>query len=93
MKGIENGTEKSFKISQYKGRWVESFILNIQISIFKIKNARYLVVVFYHGDWECAEVVEEFSNIKSQLASNGADVVCVSSDSTETHAAWIKADK
>jgi len=38
-------------------------------------------------------VVEEFSNIKSQLASNGADVVCVSSDSTETHAAWIKADK
>ena len=54
---------------------------------------RYLVVVFYHADWKCAEVVEEFSNIKSQLASNGADVVCVSSDSTDTHAAWIKADK
>ena len=49
--------------------------------------------MFYHADWKCAEVVEEFSNIKSQLASNGADVVCVSSDSTETHAAWIKADK
>merc|ERR1712038_281006 len=73
IKGIENGTEKSFKISQYKGR--------------------YLVVVFYHADWKCAEVVEEFSNIKSQLASNGADVVCVSSDSTDTHTAWIKADK
>merc|ERR1712226_493053 len=73
IKGIENGTEKSFKISQYKGR--------------------YLVVVFYHADWKCAEVVEEFSNIKSQLASNGADVVCVSTDSTDTHTAWIKADK
>merc|ERR1712038_1631447 len=73
IKGIENGTEKTFKISQYKGR--------------------YLVVVFYRGDWKCGEVVEEFSNIKSQLASNGADVVCVSSDSTDTHAAWIKADK
>merc|ERR1712038_1247753 len=73
IKGIENGTEKSFKISQYKGR--------------------YLVVVFYRGDWKCGEVVEEFSNIKSQLASNGADVVCVSSDSTQTHSAWIKADK
>merc|ERR1712141_359802 len=73
IKGIENGTEKTFKISQYKGR--------------------YLVVVFYRGDRKCGEVVEEFSNIKSQLASNGADVVCVSSDSTETHAAWIKADK
>jgi len=73
IKGIEAGTEKSFKISQYKGR--------------------YLVIVFYHADWKCAEVVEEFSNIKSQLASNGADVVCVSSDSTDTHTAWIKADK
>merc|ERR1712141_340168 len=73
IKGIENGMEKSFKISQYKGR--------------------YLVVVFYHADWKCAEVVEEFSNIKSQLASNGADVVCVSTDSVETHTAWIKADK
>merc|ERR1712110_266918 len=56
-------------------------------------KGRYLVVVFYRADWKCAEVVEEFSNIKSQLASNGADVVCVSSDSTETHTAWIKADK
>jgi len=73
IKGIENGTEKTFKISQYKGR--------------------YLVVVFYRGDWKCGEVVEEFSNIKSQLASNGADVVCVSTDSVETHTAWIKADK
>ena len=56
-------------------------------------SLRYLVVVFYRGDWKCGEVVEEFSNIKSQLASNGADVVCVSSDSTQTHSAWIKADK
>jgi len=37
--------------------------------------------------------VEEFTNIKSQLASNGADVVCVSSDSTDSHMAWIKAEK
>ena len=51
-----------------------------------------MVVVFYHGK-QCAGLVEEFSNIKSQLASNGADVVCVSSDSSDSQAAWIKADK
>merc|ERR1711988_154440 len=62
IKGVENGSEKSFKISQYHGR--------------------YLVIVFYHADWKCAELVEEFSNIKSQLASNGAEVVCVSSDTS-----------
>merc|ERR1712038_58208 len=72
IKGLENGSEKTFKISQFKGR--------------------YLVVVFYHGK-QCAGLVEEFSNIKSQLASNGADVVCVSSDSSDSQAAWIKADK
>merc|ERR1712038_34968 len=72
IKGLENGSEKTFKISQFKGR--------------------YLVVVFYHGA-QCAGLVEEFSNIKSQLASNGADVVCVSSDSSDSQAAWIKADK
>ena len=49
--------------------------------------------MFYQADWKCAEVVEEFSNIKSQLASNGADVVCVSSDSLDSHAQWIKAEK
>merc|ERR1712001_389516 len=43
--------------------------------------------------WKCGEVVEEFSNIKSQLASNGADVVYVSSDSTDSHIAWIRAEK
>merc|ERR1711988_2021752 len=59
IRGVENGSEKSFKISQYHGR--------------------YLVIVFYHA---CAELVEEFSNIKSQLASNGAEVVCVSSDTS-----------
>ena len=41
-----------------------------------------MVIVFYHADWKCAELVEEFSNIKSQLASNGAEVVCVSSDTS-----------
>merc|ERR1712154_595152 len=60
IKGIENGSEKSFKISQFQGR--------------------YLVIVFYRADWKCGELVEEFSNTKSQLASNGAEVVCVSSD-------------
>ena len=70
---MENGSEKSFKISQYHGR--------------------YLVIVFYHADWKCAELVEEFSNIKSQLASNGAEVVCVSSDTSSSHLDWIRAEK
>jgi len=73
IRGVENGSEKSFKISQYHGR--------------------YLVIVFYHADWKCAELVEEFSNIKSQLASNGAEVVCVSSDTSSSHLDWIRAEK
>jgi len=73
IKGIENGSEKSFKISQFQGR--------------------YLVIVFYRADWKCGELVEEFSNIKSQLASNGAEVVCVSSDTTSSHSEWISAEK
>ena len=52
-----------------------------------------MVIVFYHADWKCAELVEEFSNIKSQLASNGAEVVCVSSDTSSSHLDWIRAEK
>merc|ERR1712061_378095 len=65
IKGIENGSEKTFRISEFKGR--------------------YLVIVFYHADYDCTNLVESFSAIKPLLSSNGTDLVFCSCDSTDTH--------
>jgi len=73
IKGIENGSEKTFRISEFKGR--------------------YLVIVFYHADYDCTNLVESFSAIKPLLSSNGTDLVFCSSDSTSAHKAWISAEK
>jgi len=74
IKGVDgNGSEKTFKIPQYKGK--------------------YLVIVFYHADWECNDLVQSFSSISSLFEGNGAKVVACSSDSASTHKSWIQADK
>jgi len=71
IKGVDgNGSEKTFKIPQYKGK--------------------YLVIVFYHADWECNDLVQSFSSISSLFESNGAKLVACSSDSASTHKSWIQ---
>ena len=54
---------------------------------------RYLVIVFYHADWDCVSLIESFSSISPLLESSGAKVVACSSDSADTHKSWIKAEK
>merc|ERR1711976_551850 len=74
IKGVDgDGSEKTFNIPQYKGK--------------------YLVIVFYHADWDCVSLIESFSSISPLLESSGAKVVACSSDSSDTHKSWIKAEK
>jgi len=74
IKGVDgDGSEKTFNIPQYKGK--------------------YLVIVFYHADWDCVSLIESFSSISPLLESSGAKVVACSSDSADTHKSWIKAEK
>eukprot|EP00092_Neocalanus_flemingeri_P014114 GFUD01015223.1.p1 GENE.GFUD01015223.1~~GFUD01015223.1.p1 ORF type:complete len:513 (+),score=144.46 GFUD01015223.1:59-1597(+) len=71
--GAENGKERTFKISEYKGR--------------------YLVIVFYHGDWECQEYLQAFSDLQDKFRSVKAEVVGCSIDSSKGHLVWMKTDK
>merc|ERR1712183_1121250 len=71
--GAENGKEKTFKVSQYMGR--------------------YLVIVFYHGDWECQEYVQAFSDLQERFRNMKTEVVGCSVDSSKGHLVWMKSDK
>jgi len=71
--GAENGRERSFRISEYKGR--------------------FLVIVFYHGDWECQEYLQAFSDLHERFQSIQTDVVGCSTDGSKGHLVWMKSDK
>jgi len=71
--GAENGKEKTFKVSQYMGR--------------------YLVILFYHGDWECQENLQAFSDLQERFRSMKTEVVGCSVDSSKGHLVWMKTDK
>merc|ERR1719153_1397696 len=71
--GVENGKEKTFKVSQYMGR--------------------YLVIVLYHGDWECQEYLQAFSDLQERFRSMKTEVVGCSVDSSKGHLVWMKTDK
>jgi len=73
ISGAENGKEKSFRISEYKGR--------------------FLVIVFYHGDWECQEYLQAFSDLHERFQSIKTEVVGCSTDSSKGHLVWMKSDK
>jgi len=73
IQGAENGRDRTFKISEYKGR--------------------YLVIVFYHGDWECQEYLQAFSDLAEKFRSIKAEVVGCSIDSSKGHLVWMKTDK
>jgi len=71
--GAENGRERSFRISEYKGR--------------------FLVIVFYHGDWECQDNLQAFSDLHERFQSIQTDVVGCSTDGSKGHLVWMKSDK
>ena len=54
---------------------------------------RFLVIVFYHGDWECQEYLQAFSYIQERLRSMKIEVVGCSVDSSKGHLVWMKSDK
>merc|ERR1719153_32625 len=54
---------------------------------------RYLVIVFYHGDWECQEYLQAFSDLQERFRSMKTEVVGCSVDSSKGHLVWMKTDK
>jgi len=56
-------------------------------------KGKFLVIVFYHGDWECQEYLQAFSDLQSKFSSVKAEVVGCSTDSTKVHQCWIKTDR
>ncbi|XP_023344471.1 arginine kinase [Eurytemora carolleeae] len=59
---------------------------------FKIGNyaGRYVVLVFYSGDWECRDNIQAFQNILDKYKASGCEVFACSSDSTKVHQSWIR---
>jgi len=70
VKVIDHNGERSFKITDYKGR--------------------YVVLLFYTGDWECRENILAFQQLKHKYAEAGCEVFACSTDSTKVHNSWIK---
>jgi len=56
-------------------------------------KGKFLVIVFYHGDWECQEYLQAFSDLQTKFSSVKAEVVGCSTDSTKVHQCWIKTDR
>eukprot|EP00092_Neocalanus_flemingeri_P083675 GFUD01105042.1.p1 GENE.GFUD01105042.1~~GFUD01105042.1.p1 ORF type:complete len:496 (-),score=166.67 GFUD01105042.1:124-1611(-) len=56
-------------------------------------KGKFLVIVFYHGDWECQEYLQAFSDLQDKFRSVKAEVVGCSTDSTKVHQCWIKTDR
>ena len=56
-------------------------------------KGKFLVIVFYRGDWECQEYLQAFSDLQSKFSSVKAEVVGCSTDSTKVHQCWIKTDR
>jgi len=56
-------------------------------------KGKFLVIVFYHGDWECQEYLQAFSDLQDKFSSVKAEVVGCSTDSTKVHQCWIKTDR
>jgi len=67
---VDGSGEKSFKISDYRGR--------------------YVVILFYSGDWECRENILAFQNIIKKYQDAKCSVFACSSDSAKVHQNWIR---
>jgi len=59
---------------------------------FTLSNykGRYVVLLFYSGDWECKENIVAFENLLDKYAGAGCEVFGCSSDSTKVHQSWIR---
>jgi len=66
-----------------------------QIKQFDIANykGRFLVIVFYHADWDSGDLLQAFSNISDKYKNNKTEIVGCSTDPAESHACWVRADR
>ena len=58
-------------------------------------SGRYLVIIFYSGDWEetSQRLVLAFSGLQERFGQAGAAVVACSTDSPRGHNSWLKAPR
>jgi len=56
-------------------------------------KGKFLVIIFYHADWECQDYLQAFSDLHSKFVNVKAELVGCSTDSTKVHQCWIKTDK
>ena len=57
-------------------------------------RGRYLVLVFYSGDWEPAahDVLTSFSGLRDRFSAAGCELAACSTDSPKVHKSWIKTE-
>ena len=58
-------------------------------------SGRYLVLLFYSGDWEetAHQLLLAFSSLQERFAQAGAAVVACSTDSARGHSSWLRAPR
>jgi len=66
-----------------------------QIKQFDVADykGRFLVIVFYHADWDSGDLLQAFSDISDKYKNNKAEIVGCSTDPAESHACWVRADR
>jgi len=60
---------------------------NFQIQDYK---GKYVVILFYAGDWESKDNIMAFENMLDKYKSEKCEVLACSSDSTKVHQSWIR---
>ena len=71
----------------------------VQEAAFSLSDfrGRYLVLVFYTGDWEPAarDLLASFARSRDKFAAvaGGCQVVACSTDNPKVHRCWIKTDR
>ena len=81
--------KKSLQSPNTREGWYTSDLFSMHLVIF----VRFLVIVFYHGDWECQEHLQAFSDLREKFRGVKAEVVGCSVDSSKGHLVWMKTDK
>jgi len=56
-------------------------------------RGRFLVVVFYHADWDSADLLQAFCDLSEKFKSQKTEIVGCSTDPAESHAYWLRADR
>ena len=68
----------------------------VQEAAFSLSDfrGRYLVLVFYSGDWEPSahDILTSFSGLRDRFSAAGCELAACSTDSPKVHKSWIKTE-